>query len=83
MPSAQQFWIYYQLLVVGGTVVMAISNVVTAIAIWRFVREAIPRLQKIESATAVVKFDILKKTIDKRRGELGLEPTESGPDKRF
>ena len=90
MPTAQNFWIYYQLLVVAGTLLIAVANVASAVAVWRFVRYAIPEIKKIvrsvtmeqalEVARRVLSFDSEKEIMNYLRMETHKLLPEAYPD---
>lgn len=51
-------------------ITIAISNVMAAYSLWRFVNHAIPELRAIRRATDVVKYHILREVHDKRKAEI-------------
>lgn len=63
-PDPHNTWIYYQGLVVFGTLVIALSNAVSAYYIVKFVQQTIPRVRSMDRALKVIKHDVLKKRVD-------------------
>jgi len=54
-------WIYYQGLVTLGTIGIALANIVSAVYIVRFVKQARTIIKNIERNTRVVRTDVLLK----------------------
>lgn len=67
MPNANEFWIFYQLTVVVCSVLITIAFFVIAYQVWKFNRDAIPRIREIENSLKVLKVDTLLQVKKERK----------------
>ncbi len=54
----------YQILFIIFSGIIAISNLYSAIFIYRFVKDTMPRIRNMDRAMAIIKYDILKRKSD-------------------
>jgi hypothetical protein len=65
--NAQDFWIYYQLLVAAGTLIIAFMSVIFTLATLGFLKKILEELQEIRRSTSVLKVDTLLRVKRERK----------------
>lgn len=69
MPNANEFWIYYQLTVVFGTLVVIVCSILLAYFAWRFYKDSLPEIRSIERSLSVLKTDTLLRVKKERQNK--------------
>lgn len=67
LPNANEFWIFYQLTVVFGTLVVIVCSILLTYFAWRFYKDTLSEMRSMERSLQVLKTDTLLRVKKERK----------------